>query len=41
MSVFQFMSALDGWAAFNDPDGEKALSAGEADELWQWLQSRH
>lgn len=37
MSVFQYMAALDGYAAANDPEGDKRLSAGEKDELADWI----
>jgi hypothetical protein len=40
MSVFQYMAALDGFAAANDPESAKRLSANEQDELWTWLQSK-
>ena len=40
-SVWKFMAAADGFARANDPDAGKALSAAEADDLWQWLQTKH
>lgn len=40
MSAWQFMAALEGFVSANDPDGDKTLSTGEADELWTWLQGK-
>lgn len=40
MSVWQYMAALDGFVAAHDPDADKALSADEADDLWNWLESK-
>lgn len=40
MSVFQFMSALDGFQKAHSPDEDKALSGDEADDIWDWLQAK-
>jgi hypothetical protein len=40
MSVWQFMAALEGFVSAHDPDGEKRLTEGEKDDLWQWLQEK-
>jgi hypothetical protein len=37
LSVFEYLAALDGFAAANDADGDKKLSESEKDELWEWL----
>lgn len=37
MSVWQFMSAVDGYAEANTPD-DGALTNAEIDELWDWVQ---
>ena len=37
LSVFEYLAALDGFAAANDADGDKKLSESEKDELWTWL----
>jgi hypothetical protein len=39
LSVFEYLAALDGFVAANDPDGDKKLSEREKDDLWEWLQS--
>lgn len=41
MSLWQFMAAAEGFARANDPDAAKELSAGEADDLWKWMQTKH
>lgn len=41
MSVWQFMSAVDGYAKAHDPEAAKELTADEEDDLWQWLQTKH
>jgi hypothetical protein len=38
LSVFEFLSALDGFAQANDPEGEKALSESEKNDLWTFIQ---
>jgi hypothetical protein len=38
MSIWQFMSALDGYSKANSAEGDKSLSDSEKDELWEWLQ---
>jgi hypothetical protein len=40
MSVWQFMAALDGYIEANSSDEDKSLSGQEADEIWEWLQSK-
>jgi hypothetical protein len=37
LSVFEYLAALDGFSEANDPEGDKKLSEGEKDELWDWL----
>ncbi|WP_162931517.1 hypothetical protein [Mesorhizobium sp. DCY119] len=39
MSVWQFMAALEGFVKANSPDDGK-LGGKEADELWEWMQSK-
>lgn len=39
MSMWQFMAAADGYSKANSPD-TGALSAKEADELWEWLEDK-
>lgn len=41
LSMWQFMAACDGFAKAHDPDATKELSPGEADDLWEWLQTKH
>ena len=40
MSVWQYLAALDGYIAANNPDAANSLSADEIDELWAWLESK-
>ena len=40
MSVWQYLAALDGYVAANNPDAAKSLTDEEADELFEWLESR-
>jgi hypothetical protein len=40
-SVWKFLAAAEGFARANDPDAGKSLSASEADELWNWMQTKH
>ena len=40
-SLWEFTSAADGYARAHDPDAGKELSAAEADDLWQWMQTKH
>lgn len=37
MSSWQYMAALDGFAAANDPEGDKRLTATEHSELSDWI----
>jgi hypothetical protein len=41
MSVWQFVQACDGFAKAHDPDAAKELSPAEADDLWNWMQTKH
>lgn len=41
MSMWQYLAAVEGYVRANDPDASKELSAQEADDLWQWLQTKH
>lgn len=34
MSMWQYLSAVDGYVKGNDPDAAKELSAQEVDDLW-------
>lgn len=36
-SVFEYMSALEGFVEANTPDSDKKLSEAEKDELFEWL----
>ncbi len=38
MSMWQYMAAIDGYITANSPD-EKGLTAGETDDLWDFIQS--
>jgi hypothetical protein len=38
MSMWQYMAALDGWISANSVDGDKQISAEEADDLWGWIE---
>lgn len=40
-SLWKFMAAAEGFARANDPDAGKGLSAAEADDVWQWMQTKH
>ena len=40
MSLFQYMAAVEGYAAAHDPEGQNKLSGQEEDELWSWLKSK-
>lgn len=40
MSVWQYLAAVDGFIAANNPDAAKSLSASESDELFEWLESK-
>lgn len=40
-SMWQFLSACDGFIKANDPDAGKGLSQTEADDLWAWMQTKH
>lgn len=40
MSVFQYMSALDGYAQAHGAEGDKSLSSDETDDIWSWLNSK-
>lgn len=37
MSVWQYMAAVDGYAAAHDPDDAKGLSKDEIDDLWEFI----
>jgi hypothetical protein len=37
MSVWQYMAALDGFNAANDPEADKRLTQAEEDALWDWI----
>jgi hypothetical protein len=39
MSMWQFLTALDGHQKNKGDDAQK-MSSAEADELWEWLQSK-
>jgi len=39
MSVWQFMAAVDGYVQANT-EGDGSLNGREADELWEWMQSK-
>lgn len=41
MSLWEFTSQADGYARAHDPEAGKELSAAEADDLWQWMQTKH
>lgn len=36
-SVFEYLAALDGFIAANDPDSDKRLSEQEKDDLWSFI----
>ncbi|NBB07854.1 hypothetical protein [Pseudomonas monteilii] len=36
-SVFEYLAALDGFIAANDPDSDKSLSEQEKDDLWFFI----
>jgi len=36
-SVFEYLAALDGFIAANDPEGDKRLTESEKEDLWSWL----
>ncbi|MDX3929254.1 MAG: hypothetical protein QHC90_26065 [Shinella sp.] len=38
MSMWQFMAALDGY--IRAQNGVEKMTNAEADDLWQWLQSK-
>lgn len=38
-SMWEFMAAVDGYVKANSPDDGK-LSAGDVDDVWQWMQSK-
>lgn len=40
MSVWQFMAAVDGYVEAHDPDAGKSLSDAEADDLWNWMNTK-
>lgn len=37
MSVFQYMAALEGFAAAHDPDRDRRLTDSEKDDLWSFI----
>lgn len=39
MSVWQYITALDGYAAANFPE-QDGLTTKEADDLWEWLKEK-
>jgi hypothetical protein len=39
MSMWQFLITVEGWAEAHAKD-ESGMSPKEADEIWQWLQSK-
>jgi hypothetical protein len=44
MSMWQFMAALEGWVKSNSTDedeGKGTMGAQQADEIWNWLQSKN
>jgi len=40
MSVWQYMTAVEGYQRANDPEAGQELTVSEADDLWNWIQSR-
>ena len=41
MSIWQFVSACEGYADAHNPEDQNSLSAAEADELWDWMLTKH
>lgn len=41
MSIWQFVAAMEGYAEAHDPEAQQGLSSQEADDLWNWLQTKH
>lgn len=39
MSMWQFMTAVDGYVKANSPDDGK-LTSSDVDDVWEWLQSK-
>lgn len=37
MSIWQYVAAVEGFAAANDPDADKRLSETDADALFAWV----
>lgn len=40
ISLWQYLAAVEGYAAAHDPEGNGKLSSQEEDDLWTWLQSK-
>lgn len=41
MSLWQFMSAVDGYVKANNPESAKELTADEEADLWAWMETKH
>lgn len=41
MSIWQYMSAVEGYAKAHNPDSAKELSPSEEAELWAWMETKH
>lgn len=39
MSMWQYMAAVEGYIAANNPD-ENRMSGKEVDDMWDWLKSK-
>jgi len=40
MSAWEYLAALEGYIEANTPKDEGKLASAEADELWEWMQSK-
>lgn len=40
-SMWKFMAAAEGFAKANDPGSRNELSSSEAEELWDWMKTKH
>lgn len=39
MSMWQYLAARAGWETANNPDGDKQITAEEADDLWDFIET--